>query len=315
MTRALLSLPIVVAALLLAGCTTVSHTASMSSGDGATTVTVGGSGERVVGSGRTITERRTISGISRIRFESAGALHLLVGPQEGLEIEADDNILPLLTSDASSSALTLGVRPRSSFTTSTPIVYRLTVASLEAVEVAGSGSLEAAGIDSDRLRVTISGIGSAKLAGVCRSAELAVSGSGDLDASALAAQTLSAEISGIGGIVVNARGKTSLANRGSGSITGTVDSDDLDAALSGIGSIALRGRAERQAVRLSGSGNYRGDGLASIRASVAISGIGEARVRVAEALDASISGSGTVRYAGTPIVTTHITGIGSVERL
>ena len=78
--------------------------------------------------------------------------------EESLVIEAEDNILPLLTSEVSGRRLTLGTKPNTSISATRPIVYRLTVKDLAGIGVSGSPGVDEpcvqAGIDkvADQLK-------------------------------------------------------------------------------------------------------------------------------------------------------------------
>jgi hypothetical protein len=42
--------------------------------------------------------------------------------------------------------------------------------------------------------------------------------------------------------------------------------------------------------------------------------VGKAQVNVRDTLDATVSGAGSIVYLGTPAVTQHVTGAGSVNK-
>lgn len=92
-----------------------------------------------------------------------------------------------------------------------------------------------------------------------------------------------------------------------------LDAADLDATLAGVGGITLAGQVTRQTVLISGVGDYEAEQLQSTDADVTISGQGDATVAVSGTLDATISGIGSVFYVGNPVVTSDITGAGTVE--
>jgi hypothetical protein len=83
--------------------------------------------------------------------------------------------------------------------------------------------------------------------------------------------------------------------------------------LAGVGGITLAGQVTRQTVLISGVGDYEAEQLQSTDADVTISGQGDATVAVSGTLDATISGIGSVFYVGNPVVTSDITGAGTVE--
>ena len=99
---------------------------------------------------------------------------------------------------------------------------------------------------------------------------------------------------------------------GSGNIDLAVEADDIDAQITGSGDIFLEGTADKVDLDILGSGSYRGYDLDANSADVRITGSGDAWILVSDLLRVRISGSGTVRYRGTPDVDVSITGSGRV---
>jgi hypothetical protein len=91
----------------------------------------------------------------------------------------------------------------------------------------------------------------------------------------------------------------SLRVSGSGDMQGKVDAKTLESKISGSGNMKLTGRTESSSVRVSGSGNFSAGDLLTVSSSVHISGSGNARINASDKVDASVSGSGDVRYTGT----------------
>ena len=88
---------------------------------------------------------------------------------------------------------------------------------------------------------------------------------------------------------------------------------DLVVDLSGSGNIAVDGVADRVTISLPGSGNIECKGLKAKSAKVTLMGSGTVTVYASETLDASVAGSGAIRYDGSPAqVTKSITGSGTI---
>ncbi|MFI5202485.1 MAG: head GIN domain-containing protein [Candidatus Kapaibacterium sp.] len=106
-----------------------------------------------------------------------------------------------------------------------------------------------------------------------------------------------------------------LALDGSGSYNLGVNVKRLKSEIEGSGTISLTGSAGAHSSQIDGSGDLRTDSLTVDTAKIDISGSGDARVNVRSRLDASISGSGGIRYRG-PVTDVHtsISGSGSVDR-
>lgn len=103
---------------------------------------------------------------------------------------------------------------------------------------------------------------------------------------------------------------------GSGDLHATVEmSGTVNSHLAGSGDMQLNGRCEKHTVRLAGSGDVKADQLAAQDVSAKLNGSGDIRVATVKSLDASVSGSGSVRYAGNPTtLVKRVTGSGSVAK-
>ena len=89
---------------------------------------------------------------------------------------------------------------------------------------------------------------------------------------------------------------------------------DMDASVTGSGDVTLSGAVERLHARIVGSGDLRAGDLAAKNVQVAVTGSGDATVRATEQLDATVTGSGNVRYSGDPPqVQHHVTGSGDIR--
>ena len=188
------------------------------------------------GSGVIITESRAVTGFTQILLAGSGNVIIEQGGEESLTIETDDNIMPLLITQVAGGRLTLSSRPNTSFSY-TRLVYRITLRDLTAVEIAGSGTVEAAELETPAITITIAG----------------------------------------------------------------------------SGNVTLRGTAPTQTVSIPGSGIFDGTNLVGREGTVTIAGSGSAIMNVSDSLNASILGSGTVEYLGSPTVAQNIAGAGAVR--
>ena len=187
------------------------------------------------GSGVVKTESRPAEKFTAIELD-VGRLTVEQTGTESLTVTADDNVLPLLTSEVKGGTLILSVVNGKSFSGMQP-VFAVTVAALRSLELNGSGGIQASKLDGDSLSASIAGSGSAKLAGRATELKLSIAGSGSIDAAQFQAKRAKAEISGSGSLTVNA-------------------SDDLDAGVSGSGTIWYIG-SPKLISDVSGSGSIR----------------------------------------------------------
>ncbi len=188
------------------------------------------------GSGHVETETRQVSGFTGIDLAGSGEVTIEQGDAESLTIEADDNVLPELTSEVSDSVLTLGTKKGSTVRTLNPIRYRVSVKDLTLLSLSGSGSIKAQSIKLGALRTDISGSGRVNLGGSADQQDIEVSGSGRYDAAGLPSQTVSAEVSGSGDVVVTVSGVLKVDISGSGSVTYSGD-PKVESSVSGSGKV------------------------------------------------------------------------------
>lgn len=195
-------------------------------------------GTRAVrGSGAVKTETRDAAGFSEIWLAGTGEVLVEQTGTESLTVEAEDNLLPLLEARVRGPRLTLGTKQNVSINPTRPIRYRVTVKSLAALGVSGSGKFRVEGVDTKQLTADIAGSGSAILSGKADDVRLRVSGSGDHDASRLTSKTAKVEISGSGRATVNAADRVEAHVSGSGSVR-YLGSPTVEKHVSGSGSVA-----------------------------------------------------------------------------
>jgi hypothetical protein len=206
------------------------------------------------GSGRVISDTRTVSRFSAIELRGVGGAVVTLGGPEALIVEAEDNLLPSITTTVSNDTLVVELktgRPTK------PIVYHVTARELTALTTSGAGDIEANGLTASRLRTSQNGAGDIRL-GQLTAQELAssMSGAGSLHASGTVG-TLTLTMAGAGKLngrelaVRDAR----LTITGAGDATVRV-SDTLRAQLTGAGSVAYIGNPRVES-NITGAGSVR----------------------------------------------------------
>lgn len=179
-------------------------------------------GTTVHGSGHVKSESRPVSGFTQVEFAGVGHLTLAQVGTETLNIQADDNLLPLLTSTVSGGVLHLQQAANTTITSATAINYILTVKSLTGFSLSGAGDAEIANLSTSAMKVTVSGAGRLLVSGSAESQDVTISGVGSYDGSGFATKTAKVSLSGTGSAVVEV-------------------SDTLDAQVSGVGSVEYIG--------------------------------------------------------------------------
>jgi Putative auto-transporter adhesin, head GIN domain len=88
----------------------------------------------------------------------------------------------------------------------------------------------------------------------------------------------------------------------------------IDFEVSGSGDVKIGGSTESIKLEISGSGNIKANDLKTQKALCRVSGSGDITVNVKQVLEAYVSGSGDIKYSGSPAsVKTKVTGSGDIE--
>ncbi len=200
-------------------------------------VSAGLFGQKTVkGSGEVATQAREVGTFDRIRSSGSFDVNVTIGPQQKVTVSFDDNLIDLVMTEV--KGRTLQIYSDGSFSSHKSCRIEITVPSLEAVVVSGSGDIYVRGLKGAEFSYEISGSGDATLIGEVDEVDIEVSGSGEVDARELKAKRAYVEIAGSGDVQVWA-------------------SDLLDGSIAGSGDIAYYGDPAEVNRDVAGSGNIR----------------------------------------------------------
>lgn len=186
---------------------------------------LGGSGVR--GSGLVKTESRSVAGFSSISFKSEGKVMVQQTGKESLTISAEENLLPLLETRVADHVLYLGTVNNVDINPTKPIEFVMEVKSLESFNMTGVGSIEAKGIQGKRLVIALTGVGNMTIEGTADSLDLSLDGVGSYQGDRFKTKQATVRSEGVGSAVLNV-------------------SDQLDASVSGVGSVEYIGSPKVQ---------------------------------------------------------------------
>lgn len=199
--------------------------------------------ETVVGSGHVISEKRDVSHFTAVNLHGSGDVIITQGDTEGLVIEAEDNLLPLIESTVGDDGtLHLGFRRERqlSIESKKDVVYKLAVKDVERLTVEGSGSIHAESLNSvgmfliklpgsgdisvdhfkaPAVNATVDGSGTVKLGGETKSESVEINGSGTCETKNLRTDEAEIGINGSGEANVYVNTSLKVAINGSGEVS------------------------------------------------------------------------------------------------
>jgi Putative auto-transporter adhesin, head GIN domain len=196
--------------------------------------------DSVAGSGKIMTEPRTVSGFSAVSLSGSGQVIIEQTGMESLTVTTDDNLLPYIKTDVKGNTLELGLKDSMTYLRPThDIVFRLTVRKLEGLDISGSGKADAKGLDPDHVKIKVSGSGEVSAQGTANDLDLSISGSGGYRGEDMRSKRATIDISGSGGAVIAASETLKAHVSGSGSIE-YIGDPQVTQHVSGSGSVHRR---------------------------------------------------------------------------
>jgi hypothetical protein len=217
----------------------------------------------IKGSGVMKTQTRELSDFDSIAIRYPAEVIVRQGKTASVKIEADDNLLPQLTTEVEGDTLILEngesnyserVRPTSA------VKVTITVTELKEISLASAGSLEVIGVkggdfelklsgagdvrltevEFDSFVVTLSGMGEIVVDGKAERLKLTISGLGDFKGADLQTMTADVLISGAGDATVRVEEELTARVSGAGSV-GYYGSPEVTKTISGAGNVDKKG--------------------------------------------------------------------------
>jgi hypothetical protein len=215
-------------------------------------------GGGVTGSGVITTEKREVASFTRIDLRYPAIITIKQGEKDAVTLETDDNLIKQLTTKVNGGVLVIDnneslwsqrVNP------SDKVLITITVKDLSEVDFPSAGEVSIEGIQSENLKLTVSGAGSISLLEVdLGKLEIQLSGAGSINAAGVA-ENLKLGIPGAGSF----NGTDLKVNQADVNISGVGSAEiwvlnELTANLSGIGSISYYGNPATIQKNVSGLG-------------------------------------------------------------
>jgi len=236
----LLLIALAVSALMIAGCATVPRPC-------------------IDGSGTVVPESRDVGSFQDISLAMPATLTVRNGEIPGLLIEADENILPLISSTVREGTLAITytrpcVLPSETvrITATAPVIREISILGIGRIQsdgllrseslaarITGSGDMDL-DIETTTLATTITGTGNVKLAGTAQAHTISLPGAGTVDATALQTERTTVEILGSGNAKVNATQSLTVKITGAGTVL-YAGNPQVEQTITGTGSVRMMG--------------------------------------------------------------------------
>ena len=192
-------------------------------------------GRGIAGSGNRKTEKRELKSFNAI--DTSGAYEINVSCQKpaSFEIEADDNILPLIKTEVRDG--TLFVSNDQEFHSSKSTILRITLPEVNSVSSHGAGDIKINDSNSNDLKIKSTGAANMEATGKAKSVTISSTGAGNIDTSKLTAEKAKVDATGAANVDVYASDQLDVSVSGVGSVTYSGNPKTVNKSVSGIGSV------------------------------------------------------------------------------
>lgn len=275
-------------------------------------------GPCIDGSGPVIVETRPATEF--VAVSNTGSFEVYVTQSDSfyVEVKAQENLLQFIETYVSGHTLIIRTKDVTCLKSGAPMVVHVSMPRIEALNLTGSGKLEADVADSDVFECLNTGSGYIGLdITYAVTMDIGNAGSGTVIVNDVHVEEINMVQSGSGTIdagTVHGASAITINHSSSGKVRSTIlDGTSLDAIMSGSGWIKLAGDVEKVNYILNSSGKIDGLELLTKDAVAFSSGSGEIYVYATENLEATITGSGDIIYRGNPARSFVITGSGNLR--
>lgn len=192
-------------------------------------------------SGTRKAESRPVGRFSSVKSLIPGDVNIRYGDEDGIVVEADENIVPLLKTEVIDDVLTISTT--GSFSTQQPLKVSVTIQNdreMPDLDLVGSGDIAMHGVDQAELAVSLHGSGDIVVCGRAKRVSLSLVGSGDIDARRLKGEEADIRLMGSGDVEASASEKVSVTIMGSGDVVVVGAPKKVNSSNLGSGDVSIR---------------------------------------------------------------------------
>lgn len=192
----------------------------------------------ISGSGTRKTEKKELPAFKAVETGGAFDVEITCQKPQSVEIEADDNLLPLIETDVSDGVLHVGMKQ--SYHAKKLISLRIALPDLNRVTISGAGTVRVTGLKNENFVINSTGAAKIEAKGETKTVEIRNSGAGLIDAHELRSSKANVNLSGAGQAEVYASEQLDVTISGVGRVTYSGQPKVINKNISGIGTVSAR---------------------------------------------------------------------------
>jgi hypothetical protein len=133
----------------------------------------------VRGSGKREVQKRQVAAFTSIDTEGAFTIEVTCQKDLGLEVEGDDNVLGLVSSEVSNNVLHL--TNTGNYSVGEPVKFKISVPNIEGLSVSGAGKIDIKEMSNDKFEINSKGAPYINVSGKTKVLDIDTSGAGTID--------------------------------------------------------------------------------------------------------------------------------------
>ena len=186
-----------------------------------------------------VTQTYKLQPFEKVEMTCVGHVEIIQDESKSgtVELTAPDNYIELYKFESKDKELRIGFRKSNINITTKKVKIRVYTSDLIELRNSGAASISMDSLDTDRLEIVNSGVGSINISGITDDVEIINSGVGSINSEKLKALNVKASVSGVGSITCYASERIEGRVSGVGSLKYAGNPKKKDNKRSGVGSI------------------------------------------------------------------------------
>jgi hypothetical protein len=193
----------------------------------------------VEGSGKVASDVREVGDFHGLDVGGIFKVEVVVGKTSGVEVQADDNLLPFINTHVDHDGI-LHIESERRIKSQNDILVLVTTTDLDDLEVSGAANVNVSGLSGEDLSLDASGASHIKVAGETSNMKIDVSGASKIDADDLATVDANVDASGAANVAVNVSGTLTADLSGASKVTYSGSPTSVEKKTSGAARVSAK---------------------------------------------------------------------------
>lgn len=133
----------------------------------------------VQGSGKREVQKREVQPFTSITTEGAFNIQVVCQKPQSLAVEADDNILPLVSTEVTNNVLR--IRNVKGYSAGEPVAITIAIPSIDGLSVSGAGKIDITGLKNEKFEIDSNGAPQIKVSGITKVIDINTNGAAKID--------------------------------------------------------------------------------------------------------------------------------------